>query len=197
MNALSVNNFLPLGMLGEVLIHAADYGTEVERILDLDGGGNRPMPLAPCGASSLEARTELSRLTASQLFPHARAAEAAMGGLFLYFSCLDEAHKIAQDITSAEGSYWHAIMHRQEPDPGNSAYWFRSVGRHAIFPALREEAAAAGFNPGPAWDPFRFIDYFEAARRRPGSEEERIAMQVQLSEWQLLFDYCARRPGGE
>jgi hypothetical protein len=180
-----------------VLIHAADYGTEVERILDLDGGGNRPMPLAPCGASSREARTELSRLTASQLFPHARAAEAAMGGLFLYFSCLDEAHKIAQDITSAEGSYWHAIMHRQEPDPGNSAYWFRSVGSHAIFPALREEAAAAGFNPGPAWDPFRFIDYFEAARRRPGSEEERIAMQVQLSEWQLLFDYCARRPGGE
>jgi hypothetical protein len=84
-------------------------------------------------------------------------------------------------------------MHRQEPDPANAAYWFRSVGRHAIFPALRDEAAAAGFDSGPKWDPFRFIDYFEAARRRPGSEEERIAMQVQLSEWQLLFDYCARR----
>jgi hypothetical protein len=192
MNALSVNNFLPLDMLREVLIHAADYGTEVERILNLDGGGNRPMPLAPCGASSPEARAELSRSSASRLFPGARAAEAAMSGLFLYFSCLDEAHKIAQDISSPEGSYWHAIMHRQEPDPGNSAYWFRSVGPHAIFPALREEAAAAGFSIGATWDPYRFIDYFEAARHRPGSEEERIAMQVQLSEWQLLFDYCAR-----
>ena len=28
--------------------------------------------------------------------------------------------------------------------------------------------------------------------QRPGSEEEHIAMQVQLFEWQLLFDYCAR-----
>ena len=54
-----------------------------------------------------------------------------MSGMFLYFSCLDEAHRIAQDISAPEGSYWHAIMHRQEPDPGNSAYWFRSVGRHA------------------------------------------------------------------
>jgi hypothetical protein len=197
MNALSVNKLLPLDMLGEVLIRAADYGTEVERILNLDGGGNRPMPLAPCGAFPREARSELAQLSASRLFPHARAPEAAMSGMFLYFSCLDEAHRIAQDIPGSEGSYWHAIMHRQEPDPGNAAYWFRSVGRHAIFPALREEAAAAGFDSGAAWDPFRFIDYFEAARSRPGSEEERIAMQVQLSEWQLLFDYCARRPSGE
>src|SRR5581483_7947976 len=167
MNVLRVNNFLPLGMLREVLIHAADYGTEVERILNMDGGGNRPMPLAPCGDTSGEARGELRHITASRLFPQARAADAAMSGLFLYFSCLDEAHRIAQDISSQEGSYWHAIMHRQEPDPDNSAYWFRSVGRHAIFPALREEAAAAGYNSGPTWDPFRFIDYFEAARRRP------------------------------
>jgi hypothetical protein len=194
MNALSMNKILPSDMLREVLIGAADYGPEVERILNLDGGGNRPMPLAPCGPSPSGARAKLAQLSALLLFPQARAPEAAMSGLFLYFSCLDEAHGIAQDISGSEGSYWHAIMHRQEPDPGNAAYWFRSVGRHAIFPALREEAATAGFDSGPAWDPFRFIDYFEAARRRPGSEEERIAMQVQLSEWQLLFDYCARRP---
>lgn len=192
MNALSVNKFLPSDMLGEVLIRAADYGTEVERILNLDGGGNRPMPLAPCATTSPEARAALSHIAAFRLFPGARAAEAAMSGLFLYFSCLDEAHRIAQDISGQEGSYWHAIMHRQEPDPGNAAYWFRSLGRHAIFPALREEASAVGFQSGAEWDPFRFIDYFEAARRRSGSEEERIAMQVQLSEWQLLFDYCAR-----
>jgi hypothetical protein len=179
-------------MLGEVLIEAADYGTEVERILNLDGGGNRPMPLAPCNGSSPDARAQIGRFQAVQLFPKARAPEGALSGLFLYFSCLDEAHRIAQDISGPDGSYWHAIMHRQEPDPGNSAYWFRSTGKHAIFTALREEAAAAGFHCGASWDPFRFIDYCEAARRRPGSKEEQIAMQVQLSEWRLLFDYCAR-----
>jgi hypothetical protein len=192
MNALGVNKVRPSDMLREVLIKAADYGTEIERILNLDGGGNRPLPLAPCRSSSPAARTQLNRLSAGQLFPQARAPEAAMSGLLLYFACLDEAHRIAQDISGPEGSYWHGMMHRQEPDPANAAYWFRSVGRHAIFPSLREEAAAAGFHCGANWDPFRFIDYCESARRRPDSEEERIAMQVQLSEWQLLFDYCAR-----
>lgn len=179
-------------MLGEVRFDAARYGPEVERVLNQDGGGNRPMPLAPCCASSEHIRTELLGMGAKRLFAGAKNPEAAMSGLFVYFSCLDEAHKIAQDLSGREGSYWHAIMHRQEPDPGNSAYWFRSTGRHPIFPALREEAAAAGYESGAAWDPIRFIEYCEYARRRPGSEEERIAMQVQLCEWQLLFDHCAR-----
>ena len=150
------------------------------------------MPLAPRTCASEEARAGLKRIAAGQLFPRARSPEGAMSGLFLYFSCLDEAHSIAQDIPGIEGSYWHGIMHRQEPDPANSAYWFHRVGAHAIFPALHEEAAAAGYQAGPKWDPFRFIDYCEAARRHAGSEGERIAMRVQLAEWQLLFDYCAR-----
>lgn len=179
-------------MLGEVVIRAADYGSDIERILNLDGGGNRPMPLAPCAPSSPEAYSALKLFHPQQLLCDAPEPEAAMSGLFLYFSCLDDAHRIAQDLPGAEGSYWHAIMHRQEPDPGNAAYWFRSTGRHAIFPALRSEAAAAGYDAGMLWDPFRFIDYCESARKMPGSEEEHIAMQVQLSEWQLLFDYCAR-----
>ncbi len=179
-------------MLGEVLIRAGDYGTEVERILNLDGGGNRPMPLAPAGPSCEEARERLSALSAKQLFADAPEPEAAMSGLYIYFSCLDEAHHIAQDLPSREGSYWHAIMHRQEPDPANAAYWFRSTGKHPIFKALRDEATAAGYDAGLIWDPFRFIDYCGAARQWPGSKEDRIAMQVQLSEWQLLFDYCAR-----
>jgi hypothetical protein len=46
---------------------------------------------------------------------------------------------------------------------------------------------------GSTWDPFAFIEYCETARNRPGSREERIAMEIQLAEWQLLFDYCARQ----
>ncbi|HVW85438.1 MAG TPA: hypothetical protein VHB50_12195 [Bryobacteraceae bacterium] len=171
---------------------ASDYGNDVARILALDGGGARPMALAPSGCVSSEARAALKKWTARELFPHAFSPEGALSGLYLYFSCLDEAHSIAQDLATSEGSFWHGIMHRQEPDPGNAAYWFRRVGKHPVFPALHDEAHRIRFDTGREWDPFEFIEFCEASRARPGSEEERIAMHVQLSEWQLLFDYCAR-----
>ncbi len=84
------------------------------------------------------------RLLASQtpdtLFPGAKNADAAYAGLLLRLGCWAESHENAQDISSVEGSYWHAIIHRMEPDAGNAAYWFRRVGRHAIFPELLSEA---------------------------------------------------------
>src|SRR5260370_12596566 len=119
----------------------AAYGKDVARILALDGNGERLMPLAMGRCSSDRAHQLLQSKSAAGLFPESRAPEAALSGLYLYFSCLDEAHTIAQDITTPEGCYWHAIMHRQEPDAGNAGYWFRQVGTHAIFPALREAAA--------------------------------------------------------
>ena len=48
------------------------------------------------------------------------------GALWLY-GFLDESHSIAQGIDSAEGSYWHALMHRSEGDFSNSKYWYRRV----------------------------------------------------------------------
>jgi len=66
------------------------------------------------------------------------------------------------------------------------------VGAHPIFAQLREEAARLGVDFGPRWDPFAFIDLCEKARRKPGSSDEAAALAVQLAEWQLLFDYCAR-----
>jgi hypothetical protein len=71
-----------------------------------------------------------------------------MAGLYLYFGCWAEAHETAQDIATPEGSYWHAIVHRQEPDAWNSGYWFRQVGAHAIYPALRDAAAEIGSTRG-------------------------------------------------
>jgi hypothetical protein len=156
--------------------------------LKLDGSGERLMPLAGGACSSPEALKRLRALNPRTLLPGARAPEAALAGLYLYFSCLEEAHETAQRIETPEGSYWHAIVHRQEPDPGNAAYWFRRAGVHPIFPALRDAAAECGY---ATWDPFGFIDYCEKARRKPGSEDERIAREVQRAEWQLLFDYCA------
>jgi hypothetical protein len=171
---------------------AKAYGDKVASILAWDGNGERLMPLALGVCSSAQAIEALNASTAAGLFPRAHAPEAALAGLYLYFSCMDESHKISQDIDSPEGSFWHGILHRQEPDPGNAAYWFRRVGAHPVFPALRAAAAETGVDFGARWDPFAFIDLCEKARTLPGSEEERRAMAVQRAEWQLLFDYCAK-----
>lgn len=164
---------------------AKAYGAEVDAILALDGGGERLMPLAPESCSADEARRILKARTAREMFPRSKYPEAAMSGLFLYFSCLDEAHTAAQDISTPEGSWWHGIMHRQEPDAKNAAYWFQRVGNHPVFETLRR---ADPRYPGP----MEFIRMCEVARRNPGSPEEQAAREIQRIEWQLLFDWCAR-----
>lgn len=179
-------------MLEDVDFQASRYGPDVARILSLQGYGTRPMALVHGGCTSEAARSELNKWKARDLFPAARSPEGAISGLYLYFSCFDEAHAIAQELDSAEGSFWHGILHRQEPDAANAAYWFRKVGQHAIFPALRDEARRMRFDTGREWNPFEFIDFCESARCRRGSDEEDIAVRVQLVEWQLLFDHCSR-----
>jgi len=168
------------------------YGFAVAAILHLDGDGQRLMPLATSGSGSDRARTMIREAGARQLFAKSRAPEAAVAGLYLYFDCWTEAHNTAQDIATPEGSYWHAIVHRQEADAWNSGYWFRQVGIHAIFPALRDAATEIGLEVGPRWQPEKFIEICEQARQRPGSELEHQAREVQRAEWQLLFDYCAQ-----
>jgi hypothetical protein len=159
----------------------------VVEILACGDGGRRPMRLVGGPCTSEKARQLIEKLPADFV-------PAAKAGLFLYFSCLDEAHKIAQDIPSSTGSYWHGIMHRQEPDFGNAGYWFRRVGRHEIFPSLRD--AALRLWPGrfeaPEWDPFAFVHACEEAHRRPDSATVNKLEQIQLAEWQLLFDHCIR-----
>jgi len=38
-----------------------------------------------------------------------------------------------------------------------------------------------------------FIAFCARARREPGGDLERRALEVQRIEWQLLFDYCAAK----
>jgi hypothetical protein len=183
-----------------VLFDATSYGKEVCALLAIDGRGWRLMPLAGGQCSSTEALKQLNGAQAARLFPGSRSPQGALSGLYLYFSCLDECHSLAQDINTPEGSFWHGIMHRQEPDAGNAQYWFQRVGAHPVFPALNSAAheivhahPETGVELPAAWDPFRFIDLCESARRQPGSLLEEVAMQIQRAEWQLLFDYCGQR----
>ena len=132
------------------------------------------------------------------MFPGVHDAAAAVAGLCLYFSCFEEAHHLIDDPKTHEGEFWHAILHRQEPDPGNAAYWFRRVGEHPVYPGLAAAAKDilqrhpdADLHIGQ-WDPFAFVLFCERARLRPASAEERAAVEIQRAECQLLFDYCAR-----
>jgi hypothetical protein len=177
-----------------------EYGDTVAQILALAENGERLMPLAGGKCCSEEARQRIQDSKTEELFANGRAPLAALSGLYLYFSCQDEAHEVAQSDASIEGSYWHGIIHRQEPDAGNSAYWFRNVGAHPIFADLLEKASAIGEKYQSAslkfsttWDPFAFIEVCESARVHSGSDLERAALEIQRAEWQLLFDYCARR----
>jgi len=172
------------------------YAAALRRLLALAGNGDRAMPLA----GSLPLDPAIAKLlNAGGMFEDSTHPDAARSGLWLYFSRLDQSHHISQNLHSAEGSFWHGIMHRREPDPGNAAYWFRQVKRHPVFPALHETAAAIlqrypgeHFALSAQWDPFAFIDLCERARQESGSKIEEMAMEIQLAEWQLLFDFCAR-----
>lgn len=161
------------------------------------------------GRANSEAQARLDALTPETLVsPHTVAdrsmALACCAGLWLRHDYLDESHRLSQEIATAAGSYWHAIMHRREPDFDNSKYWFRRVGRFGTFDALLGEAqkltaaspvaAAAELASQTAWDPFRFVDLCAAAAKQPALTE--LCRLIQRREWELLFDDCLRRAVG-
>ena len=50
------------------------------------------------------------------------AARCCLSALWLWHDFLDESHAISQEIETTDGSFWHAIMHRREPDYGNRSH---------------------------------------------------------------------------
>jgi hypothetical protein len=178
---------------------ANSYGEKVAAILNADQSGYRLIPLVAVELNSSPGRELLKDQHAIDLFPNSFSPDAALAGLWLYLSGFEECHEIAQHITTPEGHFWHAIVHRQEPDSGNSAYWFRHTGQHAIFRELAHQAdeilgkyPEAEFRTGGKWDPYSFILFCERARQQPNSSSERAALEIQRAEWQLLFHHCAR-----
>jgi hypothetical protein len=164
--------------------------------------GDQHRPLGP-GTPAKDSYAQLRELRIETAFaPHAvrdrDMAACCFAGLWLRHDYLDESHKISQDIDTSSGSYWHGLMHRREPDFGNSKYWFRRVGRHPVFEPLHAEAiqlAAQPFADWPGWDPMAFVDMCAAAIGS-GQADARLCIAVQAVEWRLLFEFCYRHAVG-
>jgi hypothetical protein len=182
---------------------AKAYGPVVAELLAQE----RLNELGP-GRPNAAARPQLEALTLEGLaggrpLRDRDMASCCLAALWLYHDHLDEAHRTCQVVETVEGSYWHGILHRREPDFSNSKYWFRRVGDHPVFetlaPAAAEFAAQAetdahaAFLAAPShWDPFRFIDLCEACLAGRSSAEM-LCRRIQQREWELLFDDCYRR----
>lgn len=181
---------------------AKAYGPVVAGLLGKAGR----MPL-DAGTPDAAAGERLRGLTPADLFAGAEVidgtrAAACLSALWLRFGFLDESHRLSQGIATAEGSFWHGIMHRREGDYSNAKYWFNRVGDHPLFGPLGEAARAiAALGDGPAarvvaarvaWDPFAFVDLCEVVVGA-GRPDDILWCQVQRAEWEILFAHCWRR----
>lgn len=141
----------------------------------------------------------------------ATSVTAFQAGLFLMNGFFNESHSRSQSIEGLgadhTGDYWHAILHRREPDYGNAKYWFRHVGSHPIFPALAN-AAITCFEKTPAalqstlapwkarlvkgdkWEPFAFVDLCAAAETN--EDLSHWCQQLQYQEMLLLLEHSAK-----
>jgi hypothetical protein len=133
---------------------------------------------------------------------------ALQAGLWQMHDFLDESHACSQQIEGEgidrNGDYWHAIMHRREPDFENSKYWFRRVGQHPIFKQLPEIAQQALSDYPEAatwcdrlcrhgqWDAFAFVDLCQAAHRTEESPLANAARRIQWAEMLLLLMHSYR-----
>ncbi len=139
---------------------------------------------------------------------------ALKAGLFLLGDFFDDSHACSQSIEGLgahhTGDYWHAILHRREPDHGNAKYWFRHVGRHPVFAELapsvaRQLSAATGSLAATLerwrdrlvsrgqWDSLAFVDLCAAAE--PDAELKEWCRQVQFEEMLLLLESTMRESG--
>ncbi len=139
-------------------------------------------------------------LTGGAVLHDRQMALACIAALWLRHDYWDQSHNVLQDLDMPEGSYWHGILHRREPDFGNARYWMRRVGTHAVYGPLLVGARrlTVEAKPAPAaaflleqklWDPGSFIGLCEEALD-DSPPLNTLVKRIQCLEWELLFDHC-------
>lgn len=124
------------------------------------------------------------------------AKKACWSALLLWVDELEPSHEVSQAMPGREGSYWHGIMHRREPDYSNAKYWFRKVGSHPIHADLAQWVRASITCEEVTdrldlknWSPDRFVDLCEDYAASQGEAQDALKA-IAAAEWYLLFNYC-------
>lgn len=171
-------------------------------------------PLVPTEPWDVDLAVTVMGMSAEALFRPGTVrrpefAACVKSGLLLWNDAMDASHTVSQEIHNETGSYWHAIMHRREPDYSNALYWFHKVEAHTLFAGVREAALelAAERQQAPevlrlmaaiesvaAWDPRRCVQWCEAAAAPTADPAVRDWLQaLQLCEMQLLLAWSIRK----
>ena len=163
------------------------------------------------GDGTAEAQLKLSQASARDMISgtiqNQSDAEAMLAGLWLWHDWLDESHRISQSISSATGSFWHAIMHRREGDFSNSQYWYARCQNHPVMQSLAQHAGQI-LHAMPAdkqllrlvgngWNANAFVDLVSAVEGDERNPKHAAAVSLQQMEWRLLFDHCTRSAAGK
>ncbi len=155
------------------------------------------------GLQALKALTPASLLDTTII--NEEAGRAVLCGLYVACDGFEEAHELAQGIPSYLGSWWHAMLHRREPDASNSAYWYRRVKAPAqVYEALGRAALDVvtgskdsslkklgdALRRSGRWEPLVFVEACEQARssRSPTAALETL-LRLQELEWRRLLDH--------
>ena len=168
---------------------------DTPKLADL-GSQRRPGTL-----SRDELQKQIDPLLGTTALP-ARAQELIRGTLLLWHDHLDAAHSIAQEIEDADGSLLHAIMHRREPDYGNSKYWLRLAGRHPCYAAiasrisllLGSNAKELGLRlaPNGTWDPAAFVEVCaEAGELASNAAGRNLLQEIQRIEFEAFLEHLS------
>jgi hypothetical protein len=135
-----------------------------------------------------------------------------VAGVLLLHDHLDESHQLVQRLEGLgqprTADYWHAIMHRREPDPDNSRYWLRRVGRHPAFEELAGRLVdwletAGSLQPGDKdalplardgnFDPMAMVKLTQMAMQDARGRCHDIARRLQYFEILNLLNWSLRR----
>ena len=164
-------------------------------------------PLSPTNEWSSTLTTRLENYSLGELFDGFAVTDSEFGncvrsGLLLWNDALDSSHKIAQNIGTKTGNYWHAIMHRRESDYSNAKYWFGRVGKHPIYFQLlcyaqelsqteQLEEYTKTLESNDEWNAVQFVDWCQAATNSEDNKKTFLE-QLQLKELQLLIDFSCK-----
>ncbi len=189
-----------LGIEGTDLVAAFGYAA-------LGGADSLGLPLIQDEPARPDIVDGLREASLAILYPRTpkptRLALAA--GLLQCFDFWEESHVAAQEADDlgerGSSAYWHAIVHRREPDYSNAEYWFRRVLRHPVLPQIAEEAAplvkesaalpwAGRVVADDRWDPIAFLQACKNAAA--GSPDEVLARRLQRIEMLALLEYSLR-----